>query len=394
MPPRSGGTEARPPLAPPPEPASGPLPRRSGDGSFSLWCPRTGEAFHSADGALAEARRVFVQPAALERFAAGSRLRVVEVAVGTGTNTAALLEAAADRGLELDWWGLELDPAPLRLALAAADFRSQWRPRTLERLQQLAGGGRLRWGDARSRVAELLSGLGPVAPDASGGAQAWQPLAGRCDLVLLDAFSPQRCPGLWSLEFLGQLAGLLAPGGRLLTYCSAAAVRRALECSGLQLAAIDRARVLVKVPLTRGGCETARRLIEAGVSVTFTACYEVHQVLIAAALGARYVAPYLGRISDGGRDGHGELIAMQRCLDGLGSSTRLLVASLRRPDDLARLAAAGMGTFTFGPDLAAALFASEATAGAAAQFETDAAAAQFERDAAASLSDRDASTCA
>ena len=238
MPPRSGGTEARPPLAPPPEPASGPLPRRSGDGSFSLWCPRTGEAFHSADGALAEARRVFVQPAALERFAAGSRLRVVEVAVGTGTNTAALLEAAADRGLELDWWSLELDPAPLRLALAAADFRSQWRPRTLERLQQLAGSERLRWGDARSRVAELLSGLGPVAPDASGGAQAWQPLAGRCDLVLLDAFSPQRCPGLWSLEFLGQLAGLLAPGVRLLTYCSAAAVRRALECSGLQLAAI------------------------------------------------------------------------------------------------------------------------------------------------------------
>lgn len=168
----------------------------------------------------------------------------------------------------------------------------------------------------------------------------------------------------------------------------------AATATGLQLAAIDRARVLVKVPLTRGGCETARRLIEAGVSVTFTACYEVHQVLIAAALGARYVAPYLGRISDGGRDGHAELIAMQRCLDGLGSSTRLLVASLRRPEDLARLAAAGMGTFTFGPDLAAALFASEATAGAAAQFETDAAAAQFERDAAAAQSDRDASTCA
>jgi hypothetical protein len=41
-----------------------------------------------------------------------------------------------------------------------------------------------------------------------------------------------------------------------------------------------------------------------------------------------------------------------------------------------------MGTFTLGPDLAAALFTSEATAAAAAQFERDAAAAQFERDAA------------
>ena len=141
---------------------------------------------------------------------------------------------------------------------------------------------------------------------------------------------------------------------------------------GLALAAIDPSRVLVKVPLTRAGAETARRLSEAGLAVTFTACYEVHQVLIAAALGARYVAPYLGRICDSGRDGHAELIAMQRCLDGLGSSTRLLVASLRHPDDLARLAAAGIGTFTLSPDLAAALFASEATHAAAVQFERDA----------------------
>lgn len=148
-------------------------------------------------------------------------------------------------------------------------------------------------------------------------------------------------------------------------------VEAATAC-GLALAAIDPARVLVKVPLTLAGAETARRLIEAGLSVTFTACYEVHQVLIAAALGARYVAPYLGRICDSGRDGHAELIAMQRCLDGLGSSTRLLVASLRCPEDLARLSAAGMGTFTLGPDLAAALFTSQATEEAAAQFERDA----------------------
>jgi len=143
---------------------------------------------------------------------------------------------------------------------------------------------------------------------------------------------------------------------------------------GLALAAIDPARVLVKVPLTLEGAETARRLIEAGIQITFTACYEVHQVLIAAALGARYVAPYLGRICDSGRDGHAELIAMQQCLDGLGSSTRLLVASLRHPEDLSHLAAAGIGTHTLGPDLAASLFRSEATVAAAAQFERHAAA--------------------
>lgn len=229
--------------------------RHSGDGSFSLWCPRTGEAFHSADGAVAEAQRVFVQPAGLERFPPGSRLRVVEVAVGTGTNSAALIEAATALGLQLDWWGLELDPDPLRLALADAGFCSQWRPETLERLQQLVDDARLLWGDARQRVAELLTGRPQASvltapggegqpavatgfPRGSDRPARREPLAGRCDLVLLDAFSPQRCPGLWSLEFLTQLARLLAPQGRLLTYSSAAAVRRALQLAGLQLAAI------------------------------------------------------------------------------------------------------------------------------------------------------------
>jgi len=211
------------PIAPSP-PASEPpalVPRRSRDGSFSLYSEQFGEGFHCADGALAEARRVFVAPAQLERFAAGSRLRVVEVAVGTGTNTAAVVQACQERGLALDWWGLELDPRPLQLALADDGFRRQWPGPVLAELENLCSGERLLWGDGRARLSELLDRL-----------------EGRCDLVLHDGFSPRHCPQLWSQEFLGDLAGLLAPRGRLLTYCSAAAVRRTLVLAGLHLAAI------------------------------------------------------------------------------------------------------------------------------------------------------------
>ncbi|WP_216901575.1 transaldolase family protein [Synechococcus sp. CCY 9618] len=144
--------------------------------------------------------------------------------------------------------------------------------------------------------------------------------------------------------------------------------------NGRALAALDPQRVFVKVPITRGGAGVGRALIASGVPVTFTACYEVAQVLVAAALGADGIAAYLGRIGDLGRDGHGELIAMQRCLEGVGSSTRLLVASLRAPEDLARLAAAGLAHHTISPAIASALFASEATAAAAEQFARDASA--------------------
>ncbi len=204
-----------------PEPGPELLPRRGRDGSFSLYSRACDEGFHSAAGALREANEKFVVPAALERFAPGRQLVVAEVAVGTGTNTAALVAATADAGLELDWWGLELDHRPLALALADAGFRAQWPAAVIGRLEELSGGDRLRLGDARHRLPELLDTL-----------------AGRCDLVLLDAFSPQRCPQLWSQEFLGRLVRLLRPDGRLLTYSSAAAVRRCLLDLGLELRAI------------------------------------------------------------------------------------------------------------------------------------------------------------
>jgi tRNA U34 5-methylaminomethyl-2-thiouridine-forming methyltransferase MnmC len=207
--------------------------RLTADGSPSLWSATFGQAFHCRGGALAEARAKFIRPAQLERFRPGDRLRVVEVCVGLGYNTASLLEAANDHGLALEWWGLELDPWPLALALAEPRFRRLWRPTTLAALNQLHAQGQWlqgprqqsegRWwlGDARCRLRQLPAEL-------NGG----------CDLVFLDAFSPGQSPQLWTQEFLGQLAELLRPEGRLLTYCTAAAVRRGLELAGLQLASL------------------------------------------------------------------------------------------------------------------------------------------------------------
>ncbi|MBW4531358.1 MAG: hypothetical protein KME02_11810 [Aphanothece saxicola GSE-SYN-MK-01-06B] len=207
------------PAETPPQPEL--LPRLGRDGSFSLYSCGCDEGFHNASGALREAQEKFVVPAALERFPPGRQLLVAEVAVGTGTNTAAFLAATAAAGLELDWWGLELDQRPLALALADAGFRAQWPAGVIERLERLGNGPRLWLGDARRRLPELLATQ-----------------AGRCDLVLLDAFSPTRCPQLWSREFLERLVGLLRPDGRLITYSSAAAVRRCLLDLGLEVQAI------------------------------------------------------------------------------------------------------------------------------------------------------------
>lgn len=124
--------------------------------------------------------------------------------------------------------------------------------------------------------------------------------------------------------------------------------------TGKLLAAIDE-RIVVKVPITKIGTEAASKVIAEKIRITLTGVYAIHQVIIAAALGADYVAPYLGRINDLGRNGREDLVAMQRAIALLASATRILVASIRSVDDIALLATHGLDTFTFSPLVAAAM---------------------------------------
>jgi transaldolase len=141
-----------------------------------------------------------------------------------------------------------------------------------------------------------------------------------------------------------------------------------LVITGERLAAISD-RVVVKVPITQMGAQAASELVERGIRITLTGVYSVHQVLIAAALGADYAAPYLGRINELGRNGRDEMVAMQRTITGVSSATRILVASIRSVDDIAFLATQGLDTFTFREVIAAAFFDVSATNQAATEFE-------------------------
>ncbi len=137
---------------------------------------------------------------------------------------------------------------------------------------------------------------------------------------------------------------------------------------GQHLAAMNPA-VVVKVPITQAGTTAAAQLVQAGVRVTLTGIYAVPQVLIGAAIGAEYVAPYLGRINDSGHDGRRMVAQMQQALKGVQSPTRVLTASIRDVADIAELATAEVDTFTFSSAIAAQFFDVPATLAATADFE-------------------------
>ncbi len=194
------------------------------DGSFSLYSTLFKESFHSRKGALLEAKTKFISPAQLNRTK-GEDLLVLDVCMGLGYNSAALMEESIDIPRKLCWWGLELDKRPLVQALNNQNFNSIWSPLVLRRLEAIrdrgywkdkASQGEVLWGDARSALNHLPSDL-------------------KFELIMHDAFSPQCCPQLWSEEFITSLAKKLAPQGRLLTYCRAAAVRASMKKAGLKV---------------------------------------------------------------------------------------------------------------------------------------------------------------
>lgn len=140
-----------------------------------------------------------------------------------------------------------------------------------------------------------------------------------------------------------------------------------LEC-GRRLRAIG-PQVVVKVPASREGVTATAALSGEGCPTLLTAVYNASQALLAQAAGARYIAPYLGRMGDAGRDGHEEVVAMQEALDGVGGDTEILLASIRSISQVLELSRHGVSAYAVNPAVLDELFADELTAQAVATFE-------------------------
>jgi transaldolase len=127
--------------------------------------------------------------------------------------------------------------------------------------------------------------------------------------------------------------------------------------------------VVLKFVATQAGASACRVFAARGSQTLLTAIYDPGQAMIAAAAGATYIAPYLGRLNDAGRDGIEEVVIMQRVLAGTGSPTKVLLASIRSVTDMVTLAQQGIDCFTMAPAVASEFFTDPTTAAAAATFE-------------------------
>jgi transaldolase len=91
--------------------------------------------------------------------------------------------------------------------------------------------------------------------------------------------------------------------------------------------------VVVKIPASLEGVEATYQLAREGIKVNFTLCFSVNQSLLAAAAGATFVSPFVGRLDDIGENGIRlvkEIVSVYRNYPD-SIKTQVLAASIRHP---------------------------------------------------------------
>ena len=194
------------------------------DGSYSLRSVFFQENFHSLLGALEETKLKFTSTSNLQRFK-GKSLNVLDICFGLGYNSASLLNELIKQKSYLNLYALEIDKAPLEYSLRNKSFLKLWTPKVKKIFESLYRKDYFEdqffkcsvlWGDAREKINFIPSSI-------------------KFDLIYLDGFSPQKCPQVWTIEFLSKVTEKLNSQGYLITYSSSAAVRKTLRNLGLEI---------------------------------------------------------------------------------------------------------------------------------------------------------------
>lgn len=126
---------------------------------------------------------------------------------------------------------------------------------------------------------------------------------------------------------------------------------------------------VVKIPLVETAIRATPAIKSLGGRILMTACYDAKQMFVAQGLGADFIAPYFGRMTEAGIDAVAELTAMKDIQKSGDGACEIVVASLRSASQMVELASKGLDVFTIAPAIAQELLSEARSDEAHAAFE-------------------------
>lgn len=196
---------------------------------------RYDDVYHSREGAVEEARHVFIEANDLaQRFAQCETFCVAETGFGTGLNfflTAQSFLRHSRHSACLDYVSVEhrlLHPQDM-LRSCPASLKPQCEALLQHYPPPIPGMYRILLHRGRIRLTLLLGEAESVLQDASMAVDAW----------FLDGFSPAKNPAMWSPQVFAHIARHSRAGTTLSTYTAAGFVRRGLQQAGFDMCRAD-----------------------------------------------------------------------------------------------------------------------------------------------------------
>lgn len=129
-------------------------------------------------------------------------------------------------------------------------------------------------------------------------------------------------------------------------------------------------RLIIKVPVTSEGYKTIKRLKDLNIPTMATVIFQSHEAVFASIAGADYLAPYFSRMRSEGIDAVSEIRHMCNFTKGQGGKSKVLIASLKEPEDFKVALEVNASAVTLKEDLFLKLFnTSSYTSNALASFK-------------------------
>jgi len=203
---------------------------KTADGSNTIFNAEVGENYHSKHGALQESRHVFVNSGLRYFFSPiggdleGASVSILEVGFGTGLNFLLSADLCAEKGIELNYTGIEA--YPLRPEMISQTGYNQY-------LQQET------WNSFIEKYQDSLTAEISVAAVCKLQIANCKLLDFRSenqyDIIYFDAFAALYQPEMWDETAIAHTIKFLKPGGVFVTYAITGNLKRSLKALGCKV---------------------------------------------------------------------------------------------------------------------------------------------------------------